>query len=140
MFIFFIFYCYSSKFNGRGDQYRTCIKGDAWFGSVKAAAALAEEGIEAVLQVKTGHSLYPKKFIADVLDGSPGGVHIVLKGRHPNGKVLVAIGYRYSSKKTLFFIMTENAGSTKKGKPYEMKFNDKYGNVGKFMLIYCIGL
>ena len=83
------------------------------------------------MQVKTGHSLYPKNFIEDVLDGSPGGVHIVLKGQHPNGKILVAIGYRYSSKKTLFFIMTENAGSTRKGEPYEMKFTDKYGNVGK---------
>ena len=88
-----------------------------------------------MLQVKTGHSLFPKKFIEEVLDGSPGGVHIVLRGRHPSGKVLVAIGYRYSSKKTLFFIMTENAGSTTLGKPYEMKFVDKYGNVGEYVSI-----
>ena len=78
------------------------IKGDAWFGSVKAAAALAEEGTEAVLQVKTGHSLFPKKFIEDALSGSPGGVHIVLRGRHPNGKLLIALGYRYLSKKLYF--------------------------------------
>lgn len=38
------------------------------------------------------------------------------------------------SKKTLFFVMTENAGSTTAGKPYEMKFVDKYGNVGEYVL------
>ena len=88
--------------------------------------------MEGVFQVKGGHSLYPKKFIEHVLEGSPGGVHIVLRGKHPSGVTLVAIGYRYSSKKTLFFVMTENAGSTAAGEPYEMKFTDKYGNVGKY--------
>ena len=89
-----------------------------------------------MLQVKTGHSLFPKKFIEHALEGSPGGVHIVLKGRHPSGKVLIAIGYRYSSKKTLFFVMTENAGSTRTGKSYEMKFVDKYGNIGKYVCLF----
>ena len=106
------------------------MKGDSWFGSVKAAAALAKEGFECVLQVKTGHALYPKEFITDALDKAPGGTHIVLKGCHPNGNNLVAVGYRYSSRKTLFFIMTEGAGSTTAGDSYQMKFNDAYGNVG----------
>jgi len=56
-------------------------------------------------------------------------VHIVLKGKHPNGEKLVCVGYRYFSKKTLFFIMTEGAGCMTPGKPYEMKFVDKYGNI-----------
>ena len=108
------------------------MKGDAWFGSVKAAAAMAERGIECILQIKTGHSLYPKEFVQNALKDTPGGVHVVLKGRHPNGHTLYAIGYRYLSKKTLFFIMTAGAGSTTPGKPYEMKFTDEYGNVGTF--------
>ena len=107
------------------------MKGDAWFGSVKAAASLAERGMEGVFQVKTAHSLYPKEYIEKLLKNAPGGVHVVLKGRHPNGHTLVAVGYRYSSKKTLFFICTEGAGSTTPGEPYEMKFTDKHGNVGK---------
>ena len=98
---------------------------------MKAAAALADEGMECVLQVKTGHSLYPKKFIADAMDGMPGGVHMVMKGTHPNGKRLISIGYRYSSKKTLFFVATEGAGSTALGCKYERKFVDKYGNIGE---------
>ena len=114
------------------DDFELYVKGDAWFGSVKAAASLADKGIETVLQVKNNSALYPKAFIEEKLKECPGGVHIVLKGRHPNGHNLVAIGYRYSSKKTLFFIMTEGAGSTTPGKPYQMKFTDEYGNVGKF--------
>ena len=111
------------------------MKGDSWFGSVKAAAKIAENGMHAVLQVKTATLLYPKQFIDDALSGAPGGVHIVLRGKHPNGNTLVAVGYRYSSKKTLFFIMTEGAGPTTPGRPYEMKFTDTYGNVGKFMCV-----
>ena len=125
-------FLHSSKFNWHTERYKKVIKGNAWFRSVKAAAALANEGIEAVLQVKTGHSLYPKKFIEERLKGCPGGIHIVLKGRHPTGPILIAIGYRYSSKKTLFFVMTENAGSTTPGNPYEMKSVNEFGNIGKF--------
>ena len=110
------------------------VKGDAWFGSVRAASSLAERGVEGILQVKQNSGLYPKDFVETALKDSPGGVHIVLRGRHPNGHNLIAIGYRYSSKKTLFFIMTEGAGSTIPGEPYQMKFTDKHGNVGKFLL------
>ena len=113
-----------------GNSHRIIIKGDSWFGLVRAATALAQHGIEGVLQVKTGHSLYPKEFITETLKGMPGGIHVVLKGNH-DGIDLVAIGYRYSSKKTLFFIMTENAGSTKPGEPYQMKFTDIHGNIGE---------
>ena len=64
-----------------------------------------------------------------MLKDAPGGTHIVLKGKGPRGTGLVAIGYRYSSKTTLHFIATENAGSSRKGNPYEMKFTDSWGNV-----------
>ena len=46
-----------------------------------------------------------------------------------NGKELLAIGYRYNSKKTLMFVATELAGKTMRGTPYEMKFADEDGNV-----------
>ena len=49
--IFTFIFLHSSKFNGHGAKYKQVVKGDAWFGSVKAAAALSKEGIEAVLQV-----------------------------------------------------------------------------------------
>ena len=110
------------------------MKGDSWFGSVKSAVNLAQRGMHGIFNVKQAHALYPKDFIADVLKNAPGGVHIVLKGRH-EGHTIIAIGYRYSSKSTLFFVMTDGAGSTTPGKPYEMKFIDEHGNVGEFKFV-----
>ena len=112
------------------------IKGDSWFGSVKAAAEISKNGMEAVLQIKTGHSLFPKQFIEDRLKGCPAGTHIVLKGKHPNGENLIAIGYRYSGKKTLFFVTTEGAGTTEFGEKFEVKYTDRYGNVGKYIFLF----
>ena len=92
------------------------IKGDAWFGSVRAAAALGFRGHQAVMQLKTNR--FPKKFIADMLDGMPGGVKIVLKGTD-----------RYNTKTSLFFVTTEDAGNMMLGNPYIMKYTDDYGNL-----------
>ena len=57
------------------------------------------------------------------------GVHIVLMGTHPNGVPLIALGYQYSTKTTLFFVFHSDAGSTCPGKPYKMKHTDDHGNV-----------
>ena len=86
-------------------------------------------GHEGVFQVKTNSALYPKSFIKEALKEAPGGVHIVLKGSAPNGVPLVAVRYRYSRKTTLYFVATENAGSTAKGDSYVMKYTDSYGNI-----------
>ena len=72
------------------------MKGDSWFGSVKSAANIAAKGMQAVLQIKTASTLYQKTFVEEALSNALGGVHIVLRGRHPNGHVLIAVGYRYS--------------------------------------------
>jgi len=61
------------------------VQGDAWFGSVRAAAALGAKGHRVVLQVKNNKGLFPKDFLEDALKDAPGGVHIVLKGQAPNG-------------------------------------------------------
>ncbi|MGH7973928.1 MAG: hypothetical protein ACREBR_00280 [bacterium] len=105
------------------------IKGGSRFGSSKLAAECGRRGMKCVMQIKTGHRLFPKKDIEAILKNNPGGVHIVLKGKHPNGVPLVAIGYKYNSKTVLHFVMTEDAGSTALGKCYEMKYPDLHGNV-----------
>ena len=114
--------------NPEDDRIHT-IQGDAWFGSVKAAAALGQRGFRAVLQVKNNKGLFPKDYIDKALEDAPGGVHIVLSGTAPNGVQLIALGYRYSTKTTLFFVATADAGSTRPGKEYEMKYTDDHGNV-----------
>jgi len=105
------------------------IRGDAWFGSVRAASEIARRGHEAVFQIKQNHGLFPKSFIEEALKDAPGGVHIVLEGTTPCEVPLIAVGYRYSRKTILFFVLTKGAGSLTNGDPYEMKFTDSYGNV-----------
>jgi hypothetical protein len=63
------------------------------------------------------------------LKEAPGGVHIVLEGKTQCEVPLIAVGYRYSRKTILFFVLTKGAGSLINGDPYEMKFTDSYGNV-----------
>ena len=104
------------------------IIGDSWFGSVKAAVAQGKAGFECIFQVKTNHSLFPKKHIEDLLKGAPGGVSVVLQSE-VEGIHLLAIGYKYNTKSTLFFVCTGGAGSTAPGQPYEMKWSDDHGNI-----------
>ena len=111
------------------------VKGDSWFGSVKAVVEICnvDENTafrNAVFQVKTNKKGFPKKFIEDKLSGLPGGSKIVLKGKDPeHGVPLVAVGYKYNGTKILHFIFNEPAGSTTDGSPYIMKFPDEHGNV-----------
>jgi hypothetical protein len=87
-----------------------------------------KKGFKASLQVKTGHALLPKCFIEEKLRDAPGGVWIVMESTH-QGVPLVTLGYRYSTRTTLFFVATKDSGTTAKGTPYEMKYTDDWGNV-----------
>jgi hypothetical protein len=106
-----------------------CIQGDAWFGSVRNANEVGLRGHEGIFQVKQYHSLFPKEFIKNALKDAPGGAHIVLEGSTKDEVKLVAIGYRYSRKTILHFILTKNSGKLEARTPYEMKYTDTYGNV-----------
>ena len=85
--------------------------------------------MEAVYQIKSNHSLFPKQYIKENLKDDLGGCYIVLEGKHPSGADLVAMGYRYNSKVILLFVISKNAGSTRKESPCEMKFADAHSNV-----------
>jgi hypothetical protein len=76
------------------------------------------KGHEEVFQVEQNKGLFPKEYIEKALEDAPEGVNIVLTGRAPNNVPLVAFGYRYSRKTTLFFVMTSKTGSTTAGNPY----------------------
>ena len=64
-----------------------------------------------------------------MLSEAPGGIHIVLKGKAPNGVPLVAVGYCYNAKTKLYSVMMEVAGTVNLGDQYEMKYTDMHGNV-----------
>jgi hypothetical protein len=96
---------------------------------VLTASEVGMRGHEGVFQVKQNSALYPKSFIEEAFKEAPGGVRIVLKGSAPNGVPLIAFGYCYSRKTTLYFVATENSGSTVKSESYVMKYTDSYGNI-----------
>ena len=108
---------------------QTVLMGDVWFGSVRAVAAAWKRNMDVIYQIKTNHGLFPKQFIEEKLKDAPGGTHIVLEGKHLEAADLVTIGYRYNSKVNLYFVITKNVGSTRKGKLYEIKFVDSHGNI-----------
>jgi hypothetical protein len=105
------------------------VKGDSWFGHVRLADNFGQQGIRAMLQIKTEHIFYPAKFMEDKLKEPPGGCWITMKGKVPRVTDLLAIGYKYNSKRALKFVATSDARSTKAGTPYDMKFCDSYNNV-----------
>ena len=63
----------------------------------------------------------------EMLKDAPGGKWAVLESTI-EGVEVVAVGYKYGTKKVLFFAMTKGAGSTEPGEPYVVQFADQYGN------------
>jgi hypothetical protein len=105
------------------------VKGDSWFGHVRLSDNFGQQGIRDVLQIKTGHPLYPAKFMEEKLKEAPGGCWITMKGKAPRGTDQLAIRYKYNIKRVLKFVASSDAGSKKAGTPYDMKFCDSYKNV-----------
>ena len=107
------------------------LLGDSWFSSVKAAISCAKQGVHYIGVVKTSHSSFPLSYLHDMMKDMPGGLWMVLRSNpaHTEGFPLVAAGYKYNSKTPIFFIMTEGAETTMKGKSYLASYADSYGNL-----------
>jgi hypothetical protein len=70
------------------------------------------------------------QFLNEKLEKVPGGVKLVMKGKlNTMRQEFIALGYKYSSKRVLNFIMHPDFGTTVDGVPYEMKFVDPNGNL-----------
>ena len=64
---------------------------------------------------------------------------IGMEGTMASGVQLLAIGYKYNSRKVLCFVVTnKGAGSTSLGTPYQAKFADGWGNVMMQLVPYLI--
>lgn len=98
---------------------------------VQTAVALSHAKRAFIGAVKTAHSLYPKKYIENVLGPLPAGARIVLEGT-VDGVQLLAIGYKYNRRKVLCFVATKGAGVTTNAQPYLQslqRWADIHGNV-----------
>jgi hypothetical protein len=67
-----------------------------------------------------GHKMHPKKFIENTLEGVPGGVQIILEEIHQHTEE------RLLTRKTLLFVMSPGAGSTRPGDKFPTEL-DKVG-------------
>ena len=92
---------------------------------------MAVAGVDYCGLVKTSHNGFCLGTLEKAMKDWPGGSYLVLKitPRFPDERPLLAIGYKYNSRKFLGFIATEGAGSTEPSYPYLSCFPDIYYNV-----------
>ena len=102
--------------------------GDSWFSSIQAAAEVCRRNAHYIGIVKTGFATFPKLFLEEKMKEWPGGSHLVMESQHPDGFQLLAIGYKYNSKKVVSFVATKGCGDTEAGIPYEARWKDDNGN------------
>jgi len=100
---------------------------DAGFGGVSMAVEFGKLGISVIIGIKQAHALFPKKEIELQMKDLPSGLWVILESV-VDGVDLLAIGYKYNRRKTLFFCCTKGAGPTIPGAPYIAKFADQYRN------------
>jgi len=103
--------------------------GDSWFSSVETTIQLwQKQKVNYVGVIKTNHSRFPKKFIEEKMKDWPSGSHLVLEGRAVEGIDLIAIGYKYNSRKVLSFVCNKNHASTELTDYYEACWRDENNN------------
>ena len=102
---------------------------DSWFASVKGSDLVAEYGHEFVGPVKTSTSLFMKDELEHLMKDWTSGTHIIMQGVSSNNNSLLAIGYKYNTKKVLSFVATKNGGSSLVGEPYRARFIGDDNNI-----------
>ena len=103
---------------------------DSWFGPVKDVENVVESGHHGTSIIKTSHSCSPKKWLNATMKDMPGRTLIVLKGAIEELNCnLARIGCKHNKKIVLNFALTQGAGSSEPGVPYEARFPDKHGNL-----------
>ena len=104
---------------------------DSWFASKNAEEAAMEVGAKFIGMVKTNTKGFCKENIENLTKGWPGVSYLVLRSKPvlPGYRLLIAIGYKYDAQKVLYFIVTDNAGSTKTDIPYLSQYPDQFTNV-----------
>ena len=97
--------------------------GDSWFGNVPTVVNMKNKlNAHFIGVVKTGHKRYPKKWIETTMQDWPSGTHIVLESQDIDGQTVIAMGYKYNTRNTIFFISSKGAAHTMPGIPYSAEF------------------
>ena len=75
-----------------------------------------------------------KETIEKLTKDWPGGSYLMLRSKPmvPGDRPLIAIGYKYNARNFLYFIVTDDAGSTNTGITYLSKYPEQFTNVAIF--------
>ena len=94
-------------------------------------------GVDYCGPAKTSHKDFCLAALEKLMKDWPGGSYLVLKSTpiFPGETPLLAIGYRYNSRKFLWFIDTEGYGSTEPGDPHLSRFPNIYFNVSVRLVV-----
>ena len=121
---------------GVGQKYRKgetkdCFLFDSWLSSEKLAEATMEVGSKFIGVINTNTKVFCKETIDKLTKYWPGDSYLVLRSNHmvPGGRPLIVIGCKYNTRKVLYFIVTDNAGSTQAGLPYLSKYPGQFSNL-----------
>ena len=111
---------------------------NSWFSGVKMAEEAMAEGVDYCGPVKTSHKGFCLAILEKLIKYFPAGSYLVLRStpRVPGDIPLMAIGYKYISRKVLGFIATDGDGSTEPCDTYSPCFPDIYSNVSVHY-IFC---
>ena len=71
----------------------------------------AKQGFASIVHIKNSSAGFPKDALEEQLRGMPGGSHLEMRTT-VDGVNLIAVGSKYNSKKTVFHLASEGAGST----------------------------
>ena len=87
-------------------------------------------GVDLIGIVKTNTKLFCKATIEGLTKDFTGRSYIVLRSKPmvTGEMTLIAIGYKYNSRKVILVVATEGTGSTTLGIPYLSKYPDQFYN------------
>jgi hypothetical protein len=108
-------------------EYKYCIIADSGFGCVPLVVAGAKVGLCFICSVKTAHSRFPKQHLYDLLKDAPSGKWVLMETTI-DGVEVVCAGYKYNSKRVLFFTWPKGAANCVPGEPYIATYLDENGH------------
>ena len=110
---------------------RDCFLFDSWLSPNKSEETATYIGVDLIDMVKTNTKGFCKATIEGLTKDWPGGSYIVLRSKPmgPGERPLIAIGYKYNSRKVLYYFATAGTESTMLDIPYLSKYPDQFYNV-----------
>ena len=101
----------SASSSSQQPQLKACAIADSGFGCVSLSMAGYKAGIIFICSIKTAHKKNPKDEVYKILKDAPSG-NWALCESNVDGVMIICAGYKYNSKKVLFFCWPKGGSSS----------------------------